>query len=79
MGNSREPLVKLLTELPSCKAAPLQRGAPALQVPSPVLFSFQRFEQGFEIACSETFAAVAADYLIKYGWTILDGLAENLE
>ena len=50
-----------------------------LKIPSPGLLSFQRFEQGFEIARSETFAAVAADNFVKYRGPILNGLAENLE
>jgi len=50
-----------------------------LEIPSPGLLSFQRFEQRFEIARSETFAAVAADNFIKYRWPVFNGLAENLE
>ena len=36
-----------------------------LQISSPGLLSFQRFEQRLKIARSETFAAVAADDFVK--------------
>jgi hypothetical protein len=43
------------------------------------LFPFQRFKQRFEIAGSETFAAVAPYHFVENRWPILDRLAENLE
>ena len=51
----------------------------SLQIPTLRLFPFQRFKQRFEIAGSETLAAVTPDHFVENRWPILDRLAENLE
>src|SRR3979490_137305 len=51
----------------------------ALKVASEGLFSFDGFEEGFEVALAEAAAALALDDLVEDGGAVLDGAGEDLE
>ncbi len=50
-----------------------------LQISPPILFQFERLEQGFEIPFAERFASSAANDLKKQGRAILQRLGKDLK
>ena len=51
----------------------------SLQISSSLLFEFQAFEEGFEVAFAEALGAAAADDFYEEGWAVLEGFGEELE